>query len=74
MAKKPATAEDLDCSTCRYWREQTESEDEVRWGHCHRYPPMIVATVADDGSDMVDSAQPWTSLPAWCGEHKPRLQ
>lgn len=72
MAKREP--EETGCENCRFWREQTEAGDEIRWGHCHRNPPQIVATVGDGGEDMVDSALPWVALPMFCGEHKPRLQ
>ena len=72
MAKRESDG--TGCESCRYWQEQTGSEDEIRWGHCYRYPPQLVATVGEGGEDTVDCAMPWVALPMWCGEHKPRLQ
>jgi len=69
--KKPAP-ESLDCSGCKYWREGTETGDEVRWGLCHRNPPYVVASAESD--DGCTSVQAWTVLPFWCGEHKQVLQ
>ena len=64
------SADDPSCAQCKYWVEQTESHDELRWGWCHRYPPSIVPTVDDGGDEVVAPVKAWTELPYWCGEMK----
>jgi len=66
--------EETGCESCRFWREQTEASDQLRWGHCHRNPPQLVPSVDEAGEDTIDCALPWVALPMFCGEHKPRLQ
>jgi hypothetical protein len=73
MPRKPSPDSDS-CADCVHWREQTESQDEIRWGMCHRYPPTPVGTTDDEGADTVSSVIPWTELPFVCGELKRRLQ
>lgn len=64
----------LSCVDCVFFVEATDSADEVRWGFCRRYPPIPVATVADDGSDTVSCVSAWVELPYSCGEFRPRMQ
>jgi hypothetical protein len=53
------------CATCRFFVDQTESTDQVKWGVCRRFPKQWY----HDGEDSVcDHAQ---QDPAdWCGEWK----
>lgn len=67
MPKSDST--DLSCSTCRLWVEQTETQDEVRWGFCHHGPPQIVPD--EEGPQCVQVS---TELPHWCGQHQQRVQ
>lgn len=73
--KKPVVTEPdgEGCASCRFWKEETSSGDEVRHGTCRRNPPQVVWINDDEGSDFA-AAQPSTVLPTWCGEFKGRLQ
>ena len=77
MSKKkppPAPPEpDESCAHCRWFREHTEAQDQVRWGFCRRYPPQPAPDTDDDGSATVSWDVPIILLPFECGEFRPRL-
>lgn len=60
------------CETCRF-RKPDERPAYTLSGLCRRYPPVVVETVAFDGSGMNHFSQhwPWVSRNDWCGEHSP---
>lgn len=61
--------ETLSCRDCLY-RKPDERPEYKDAGHCHRYPPVVVETVAFDGSGMNHYSQhrPWMAADDWCGE------
>jgi hypothetical protein len=65
LSKKPKELKDMQpsCSTCKFWREFTETGDEERYGTCHRYPPIML-------HDEECPYPSWTVVAAdeWCGE------
>ena len=70
--KPPENPDPDSCSTCLYWREETQTSDTERWGTCRRYPPVPVPSQTPEGEDTIDCLVSWVILPMWCGEHKPR--
>lgn len=71
--KRPEFPAD-NCDTCKYWKEETDSADEIRWGLCCESPPVPMNSTDDEGSETITCIVPWTELPFGCGRHKPRLQ
>jgi hypothetical protein len=77
MPRKPPknggnAAPDPACSDCRHWQEQTESQDEVRWGFCQAHPPVPMYTGEPDMP--ISCVVVWTELPYVCGELQRVLQ
>jgi|JI10StandDraft_1071094.scaffolds.fasta_scaffold159236_2 hypothetical protein len=70
MAKRDDNKDDPDCSNCRFFVEVIEPGETERWGYCHAGRPQAVV----NGQGDIECVTPWTHLPHWCGEHKPRLQ
>lgn len=57
------------CSSCRF----RMADDQIPMsGQCRRYPPIIVETVAFDGSGFNHFSQYWPFVSAddWCGEYQ----
>jgi hypothetical protein len=64
----------MHCHTCQYW---VSGDGEL--GHCHRFPPVLVAIVTTDFdhgisqgsvSTEVETRHPVTGKYDYCGEHK----
>jgi hypothetical protein len=55
------------CGNCRFFLEETQAEDEIRWGYCRRYPPKAVAN--EEGE--TEGSFPLTVPENWCGEYFP---
>lgn len=75
MSKKQKAPESpaLDsCKTCYYFHDETESGDEVVWGECWRYPPVMM--ILDTEAMTPGPVCAYVTLPYGCGEHKQRLQ
>jgi hypothetical protein len=52
------------CAQCIYWKvEQSAGQQSV--GHCHRYPPAVVA---NPHSGTMAQKFPTTERGQWCGE------
>ncbi len=75
----PMTAEQLlqslpiSCESCHWWDEQTDRQDEYRWGECHRNPPQLVMeTDPSTGEQCPMAYHPPTSSEMWCGEYRGR--
>jgi hypothetical protein len=69
------------CLTCRFWGECDADDDGNRMGYCHRYPPVLPQTDAQeswsersfgsaDGKWM--GFHPITFQEDFCGEWQPR--
>jgi hypothetical protein len=69
---KRESPESDSCSSCVHWHEQTEAQDEVRWGFCQAHPP--VPTYTGESESPISCVVPWVELPFVCGELKRRLQ
>ena len=59
------------CASCRF-REPDSRPEHALSGQCRRYPPLVVETVAFDGSGYNHFSQhhPWVDADHWCGEHQ----
>ena len=71
MSKRKAKPEDHgpQCGSCRFWKEETQSSDEIRWGVCRQRPPVGVMLVnPDTGEQHVDAVWPPMHLDDWCGK------
>lgn len=57
------------CSTCRHRKPDLRPE-YAGAGHCWRYPPVCVETVAFDGSggNHFSQQRPWMQANEYCGE------
>lgn len=58
------------CGSCRFYKEQTETADEIRWGICRRFPPAGVSVPDADGSYGDDAVWAPVRPDEWCGEFK----
>lgn len=75
MTRRPKPDENpapYSCKTCHHFHDETESGDEVEWGECWRYPPIMM--VLDVEAMTPGPVCAYVTLPYSCGEHKPRLQ
>jgi hypothetical protein len=59
------------CETCRFL-EPDNRPDYAGCGTCRRFPPIVVETVAFDGSGANHFSQhrPWMNKGEWCGEYQ----
>ena len=59
------------CETCRFL-EPDNRPDYTGCGTCRRFPPIVVETVAFDGSGglLVAQHRPWMNKGEWCGEYQ----
>lgn len=53
------------CEACRYWERLDERSDT---GLCLRFPPTVVVSADEDGTQDVISSYPQTQSGWWCGE------
>jgi hypothetical protein len=71
--KKKPVEEQRGCGNCLHWKEETGDADEIRWGHCRRYPPTGVVTrdpVTEE--EQPEAVWPPTDPADYCGEYKPK--
>lgn len=63
------------CETCRFL-EPDNRPDYTGCGTCRRFPPIVVETVAFDGSggNHFSQHRPWMNKGEWCGEHQEPTQ
>lgn len=61
--RKPPQGSQPACSNCRFFQDQTQSTDEVKWGVCRRFPKQWYHDGEDARCDhsQMDPAD-------WCGE------
>ncbi len=59
------------CETCRFL-EPDNRPDYAGCGTCRRFPPIVVETVAFDGSggNHFSQHRPWMNKGEWCGEYQ----
>ena len=59
------------CETCRFL-EPDNRPDYAGCGTCRRFPPIVVETVAFDGSggNLFSQHRPWMYKGEWCGEYQ----
>lgn len=67
----------MKCGECRYFAPDPREEYSDRGGHCHRYPPSVVAVPTtqrwqDDVGQAatIENYRPWMAVGEWCGEWK----
>ncbi|MEY8688418.1 MAG: hypothetical protein AB9M53_00880 [Leptothrix sp. (in: b-proteobacteria)] len=62
------------CMRCRWYDEQSDETDDVHYGDCRRYPPVVVVEQHPDGSDETVPISQFPQIMAvdWCGEFSPR--
>lgn len=64
--KKTDPQQGAGCGNCRCFKDETQAEDEIRWGYCRRYPPRVVSTDEGEGEGI----WPVTVPENWCAEWK----
>lgn len=59
------------CETCRFLEPESRPE-YAGCGTCYRFPPVVIETVAFDGSGHNHFSQhrPWMHSTDWCGEYQ----
>jgi hypothetical protein len=65
--KKTDPQQGAGCANCRFWKDETQADDDFQWGYCRRYPPRSGHN--DDGDDIVVWSM--TVPENWCGEWAP---
>jgi hypothetical protein len=69
MKRKPPIDHGPQCTSCRFYKDQTETADEIRWGVCRRYPPVgVYVSDIETGQASDDAVWPPVHPDEWCGE------
>lgn len=65
------------CSTCRFWVQYVDGNENPIYGECHRFPPASQRVPSRNHREMFPAVFDWVKnwprpdAEDWCGEYQP---